>query len=60
MRSVDEEADPREELLRHRNAKEEFGQYTAAYRKTQPTPIFAQVEEEEKQAQDDDEEEDDS
>lgn len=55
MRSVDEEADPREELLRHRNAKEEFGIYTAAYRRTQPTPIFAQIDEEEKQAQDDDE-----
>ena len=59
MRSVDEETDPREELLRHRNAKEEFGVYTAAYRRTQPTPIFAQVEEEEKQAQGDEEDEED-
>jgi len=56
MKSVDEEDDPREELLRHKNAKEEFGLYTAAYRKTQPTPIFAQVEEEEKAADDDDSE----
>lgn len=56
MRSVDEEGDPREELLRHRNAKEEFGIFTAAYSRTQPTPIFAQVEEEEKQAQNDEDE----
>lgn len=58
MKSVDEEADPREELLRHKNAKEEFGIYTAAYQRTQPKPLYAQVEEEEKQDEEDEDEED--
>lgn len=58
MRSVEEESDPREELLKHKNAKQEFGIYTAAYRHTQPTPIYAQVEEEEKKANDEDEDDD--
>ncbi|GMH33543.1 hypothetical protein BSKO_01377 [Bryopsis sp. KO-2023] len=46
MMSVDEERDPREALLRHANKKDAFSLYTAAYKKTQPEPIFADVEEE--------------
>ncbi|GMH35677.1 hypothetical protein BSKO_08705 [Bryopsis sp. KO-2023] len=46
MMSVDEERDPREALLRHANEKDAFSLCTAAYKKTQPEPIFADVEEE--------------
>lgn len=51
MVPVDEEPDPREELLRHKDAAKEFAVYTAAYRETQPKPIFAKVDEEQEDAE---------
>lgn len=47
---VAQEQDPREAILRHAGkASEEFSGYTAAYKKTQPKPIYAQEEEEEQE-----------
>lgn len=43
MVSVEDEPDPREAILRHANKKDVFSLYTAAYRKTQPKPIFAEA-----------------
>lgn len=42
MVSVEDEPDPREAILRHADKKDVFSLYTAAYRKTQPKPIFAE------------------
>lgn len=47
MVSVEDEADPREAILRHANKKDAFSFYTAAYKKTQPNPIFTEVSEDE-------------
>lgn len=50
--STDAEMDPREAILRHGNKKDDaVSLLTAAYKKTQPQPIFAEPEQ-------DDEEED--
>lgn len=45
MVSVAEEEDPRKAILRH--GKDEFSAYTAAYKKTQPSPMFAEEEDDE-------------
>ena len=46
--------DPREAILRHGDkATTEYSAWTAAYSKTQPTPIFAQEEEEDKEEDED-------
>lgn len=51
MVSVEDETDPREAILRHANKKDAFSLYTAAYRKTQPKPIFAEVSEDEDESE---------
>eukprot|EP00195_Chlamydomonas_chlamydogama_P015841 CAMPEP_0202913062 /NCGR_PEP_ID=MMETSP1392-20130828/59433_1 /ASSEMBLY_ACC=CAM_ASM_000868 /TAXON_ID=225041 /ORGANISM="Chlamydomonas chlamydogama, Strain SAG 11-48b" /LENGTH=510 /DNA_ID=CAMNT_0049604183 /DNA_START=1 /DNA_END=1533 /DNA_ORIENTATION=+ len=49
LNAVDEMQDPREALLRHADKKDEFSLFTAAYKATQPKPIYAQEEEEEEE-----------
>lgn len=41
---VDREMDPRESILRHADKEDDISMLTAAYNKTQPTPIFAEPE----------------
>jgi len=55
MKSVGEKDDPREELLRHKNAKEEFGVH-GGVPEDSTNSDFVQVGEEEKAADDDDSE----
>ncbi|KAG2434016.1 hypothetical protein HYH02_012476 [Chlamydomonas schloesseri] len=48
LMAPEHEMDPREALLRHSDkAKDEFSAWTAAYRATQPKPMYAQEEAEE-------------
>jgi hypothetical protein len=49
--SVHEELDPREAILRHADKDDDISALTAAYRKTQPKPIFASPDEEEEEEQ---------
>jgi hypothetical protein len=48
---TEEELDPREAILRHAGKEDEISQLTAAYRKTQPKPIFADPDPEEDEEQ---------
>ncbi|CAD7699667.1 unnamed protein product [Ostreobium quekettii] len=50
MVPVEEEQDPRKAILRH--SKEDFSAFTAAYKKTQPTPMFAQDDDDEEEGED--------
>ncbi|GFR46159.1 hypothetical protein Agub_g7687 [Astrephomene gubernaculifera] len=48
LMAPEQEMDPREAILRHADkAKDEFAAWTAAYRATQPKPVYAQEEQEE-------------
>ncbi|PNW83794.1 hypothetical protein CHLRE_04g217750v5 [Chlamydomonas reinhardtii] len=48
LMAPEQEMDPREAMLRHADkAKDEFSAWTAAYRSTQPQPMYAQEEPEE-------------
>ncbi|KAG2487343.1 hypothetical protein HYH03_014059 [Edaphochlamys debaryana] len=50
MKAPEHEQDPREKLLKHADkAKDEFSAWTAAYRSTQPQPVYAQEEAEEEE-----------
>jgi WD repeat-containing protein 70 len=40
--AVADEIDPREAILRHGGKDDDFSLLTAAYRKTQPKPVFAE------------------
>lgn len=47
LQSTDAEMDPREAMLRHADKEDDISMLTAAYAKTQPTPLFAEPEPEE-------------
>lgn len=47
MQKLEQQIDPREAFLRHKDADAQESLYTSAYRKTQPTKQFAEEEEEE-------------
>ena len=47
MKKLDEQIDPREAILRHKDADKEFAAWTKAYAKTQPTKQFAEPDAEE-------------
>lgn len=47
--SVDSEMDPREAILRHADKDDDISMLTAAYAKTQPTPVFAEPDPEEEE-----------
>ena len=49
--SVHEELDPREAILRHADKDDDISALTAAYKKTQPKPIYADPDEEEEEEQ---------
>lgn len=44
LNSTDAEMDPREAILRHADTEDDISMLTAAYAKTQPTPVFAEPE----------------
>lgn len=46
MKKLEDQMDPREAILRHKTANEDFAEWTKAYAKTQPTKQFAEPEEE--------------
>jgi hypothetical protein len=45
MKRLDSQMDPREAILRHKDAEKEMAIYTKAYRETQPEKKFAEPEE---------------
>lgn len=42
MKKLEEQIDPREAILRHKDADKEFAAWTKAYAKTQPKKQFAE------------------
>ena len=43
MKRLDDQMDPREAILRHKTAEQDFSEWTKAYAKTQPKKQFSEV-----------------